>query len=156
VFVRERAGAAWRPQWAGEKTLSRSEVEHAWGGLRMQPGREPCPRRLCLPVPDACPRALPAPQALGDLRETSQGLPEQISVEVHFTFQHPQWPDGPLTAAARTQFQMSLLFQHMANLGYAIASKEDNPYLDIGCCAEFTFLRVEKLRKAAAGSGGRL
>ncbi len=40
---------------------------------------------------------------------------------------------------------MSLLFMHMASLRYAVVAREDNPDTKIGCCSEYTFLRVEIL-----------
>jgi hypothetical protein len=48
-----------------------------------------------------------------------------------------------MQVAAKNQAQMSLLFMHLANLGYGILSREDNPYNSLGCCAEYSFLRVE-------------
>jgi hypothetical protein len=79
------------------------------------------------------------PQALADLREGTQGLPEQISVELHFTGLGSGIPE----VAARNQVQMSLFFLHMANLGYGVISREDNMFGSSGCCSEYSFLRVE-------------
>jgi hypothetical protein len=83
-------------------------------------------------------------QAMGDLRETTQGLPEQIAIELHFAG-GGQLANHLPAVAARNQMQMSLLFMHMANLGYGIVSREDNPIDNIGCCSEYTFLRVEQI-----------
>jgi hypothetical protein len=58
--------------------------------------------------------------------------------------------------AAKNQVQMSLLFMHLANLGYGILSREDNPYNQLGCCSEYSFLRVETTplaQRAAAMNG---
>jgi hypothetical protein len=82
-------------------------------------------------------------QALGDLRESGQGLPEQILAEVHFQIQPGQFEKDIPPVAAKNQAQMSLLFSHLANLGYGITSREDNGYQNLGCCSEFSFLRVE-------------
>ncbi len=51
---------------------------------------------------------------------------------------------------------MSLLFMHLANLGYGVLSREDNPYNQLGCCSEYSFLRVETTplaQRAAAMNG---
>jgi hypothetical protein len=39
--------------------------------------------------------------------------------------------------------ELAVWFGHFANLGYALISREDNPY-GMHCCAEFTLLRVEQ------------
>ncbi len=83
------------------------------------------------------------PQALGDLKESSQGLPEQILAEVHFQIQPGHFEKDLPPVAAKNQAQMSLLFMHLANLGYGITSREDNGYQNLGCCSEYSFLRVE-------------
>ena len=38
--------------------------------------------------------------------------------------------------------EIALLFTHMANLGYAIVAKENNP--ECTSCSEFTLLHVER------------
>jgi hypothetical protein len=38
--------------------------------------------------------------------------------------------------------EMAIAFAHLADLGYAIVSREDNIYCN--CCSEFTFLRVQQ------------
>jgi hypothetical protein len=83
-------------------------------------------------------------QAMSDLRENTQGLPEQIAIELHFTG-GAQWANHIPVVAAKNQVQMSLFFLHMANLGYGIISREDNPDANIGCCSEYSFLRVEQM-----------
>lgn len=85
---------------------------------------------------------------MSDLRESTQGLPEQIAIELHFTG-GAQWANHIPIVSAKNQVQMSLFFLHMANLGYGIISREDNPDANIGCC------RCEqrvKEGKAAAGA----
>lgn len=37
-----------------------------------------------------------------------------------------------------------LCFHHAADLGYGVVSREANLPWGIGCCAEFTFIKVEK------------
>ncbi len=102
---------------------------------------------------DTCP-LLPAPlllQALGEIKEHWHGLPEQIALEVHFSLPGQGFPDS----AAKNGPQMSLLFSHLANLGYAVVARDDNPHMNLGCCAEFTFLKVEnRLRVAEVGPDG--
>ncbi len=70
---------------------------------------------------------------MSDLRESTQGLPEQIAIELHFTT-GGKWGNRLPIVAAKNQVQMSLFFLHMANLGYGIISREDNPDKNIGCC----------------------
>ena len=50
---------------------------------------------------------------------------------------------------ARTAAHAALYFAHMAALGYGVLHREDNP--GYGCCAEFTFLRVEHPPGAPVG-----
>jgi hypothetical protein len=102
-------------------------------------GRPPKPPK---PTPNPTPSPAPTPQALAELQETNPSLPEQIVVELHFTTgaKHNWNMRGE---AARNQFQMSMLFMHMFNLGYGIVAKEENRNA-VGCCAEYTFLRVEQ------------
>ncbi|KXZ45382.1 hypothetical protein GPECTOR_55g288 [Gonium pectorale] len=78
--------------------------------------------------------------------ETTRGLPEQISVEVHWhkvwgaqgtpEELFPQWGRPDMSA-----MDLSLFFFHLANLGYGIVSQEINDACPT--CSEFTFLRVE-------------
>eukprot|EP00808_Paulinella_micropora_P017032 g2133.t1 len=79
-------------------------------------------------------------ELLGGLAETDL-LPTQLALEVHFAH-HTLGPQGE-KAAAKQSPHMSLLFAHLAILGYAIVSREDNMYLHSGCCSEFSFLLVE-------------
>jgi hypothetical protein len=81
-------------------------------------------------------------QVLAELRESWNNLPEQIALEVHFAL-GGKWTNLFAPSAAKISAQGSMLFSHLANLGYAVVSREDNPDLNTGCCSEFTFLRVE-------------
>ncbi|KAI3432632.1 hypothetical protein D9Q98_004178 [Chlorella vulgaris] len=83
--------------------------------------------------------------------KSSCAFPMQISMEVHyhslylFTSFHnkPQyWDNMVWTMHQLSLAELAVFFQHIANLGYAIVSRDDNP-LGRGCCSEFTFLRVE-------------
>jgi hypothetical protein len=76
----------------------------------------------------------------------------QIGVEVHFQIargdpmENRGWTGGVNfggAPAAWSSSHMSLTFLHMANLGYAPIFREDNPWENLGCCSEFTFLKVE-------------
>eukprot|EP00808_Paulinella_micropora_P010207 g67526.t1 len=80
-------------------------------------------------------------QVLGELKE-SDLLPTQLALEVHFS---DKTVIGHMVAA-KLSSQMSLLFFHLASLGYAIISREDNPFWNRGCCSEFSFLLVEDHR----------
>ncbi|KAG2427614.1 hypothetical protein HXX76_012267 [Chlamydomonas incerta] len=81
--------------------------------------------------------------------EYTRFLPEQIAVEVH-------WHHG-ITNSAGLQPQwgrslfgvmdLSLFFMHLANLGYGIVNKEDNPACP--SCSEFTLFRVEANARVA-------
>ena len=67
---------------------------------------------------------------------------------MHFQIQPGQFQSDLPPVAAKNQAQMSLLFMHLANLGYGITSREDNGYQNLGCCSEFSFLRVETTTSA--------
>ena len=54
--------------------------------------------------------------------------------------------------AAKNQAHMSLMFLHMANLGYGVVSREDNGWNNIGCCSEYSFLKVEATPGAKQGA----
>lgn len=74
-------------------------------------------------------------------------LPEQIAMEVHHSaviysdkvnstnFSNLLWPAHYLDLS-----DLALFFGHLSRLGYAIASREDNPYGE--CCSEFLLVRV--------------
>jgi hypothetical protein len=63
-------------------------------------------------------------------------LPRQIVTEVHM---------GNPGSAPKTLPHLGLMMMHMASLGYGIVGKEDNIWATpAGCCAEWTFLLVEK------------
>ena len=66
---------------------------------------------------------------LSELKEHGN-LPAQISVEFHFFPATYQGPDH----------RMTILFIHLAHLGYAAFSKELNMLCE--CCCEFSFLNV--------------
>ena len=104
-------------------------------------------------------------------RESDQFLPDQLSFELHRSDQTPvEWPlpfhsvqasaNDPLYwqgAHAMSLAHVSLLFMHLANLGYGMVAKELNGQ----CCAEFTVLRVAQhidhtdLHRQAARIKGR-
>lgn len=86
-------------------------------------------------------------QVLADLKEGNPALPEQIAVEFHFATDG-EWVGHMPPVAAKNQVQMSLTFMHLANLGYAVVSREDNPSKLVGCCAEYSFLKVEQVMDA--------
>ena len=74
-------------------------------------------------------------------------LPEQVAIEVHHSkviyssvvnntnFSNLLWPAHHLDLS-----DLALFFGHLGHLGYAIASREDNPHG--GCCSEFLLVRV--------------
>jgi hypothetical protein len=79
-------------------------------------------------------------------------------VELHFAG-GGQWANHIPSVAAKNQVQMSLLFHHLATLGYGITSREDNPDGNIGCCSEYSFLRVEQVASLSSlqpGTAGRV
>jgi hypothetical protein len=89
-------------------------------------------------------------------RESDTFLPDQISFELHRSDVSPsEWPlyinkvrskdSDPLHwqgAHAMSVAHTSLLFMHLANLGYGLVAKEANGE----CCSEFTVLRVGNIR----------
>jgi hypothetical protein len=85
---------------------------------------------------------------------TDRSLPEMISIEVHHSqvvyhggsseetshykvqdFSNLLWPVQHLDLS-----DLALFFGHIGRLGYAIASREDNP--EGNCCSEFLLLRI--------------
>ena len=83
--------------------------------------------------------------------EDKPAMPFMISMELHFDgvyygteiYQDPKatntlfWPaHGPVTLA-----EMSLFMNHLAQLGYAVVSRDDNPLCPH--CTELTLLKVE-------------
>jgi len=48
------------------------------------------------------------------------------------------WPMHRLSLA-----ELAVFFTHLADLGYAVVSRDDNPQSREGCCSEFTLLRAE-------------
>jgi len=89
------------------------------------------------------------PGVLAELRHDTP-LPRQIVIEIHM---RPKDPTGIQRPAPRTPSQLALLMMHMASLGYGIVGQEDNIWGEAGCCAEWTFLHVER---PWAGPGARL
>jgi hypothetical protein len=131
-------------------------MPHAWpvGWLPRVPAAQCKPGRHALPhacalhaMPPSRHRhcLFPCPQALSDFKESWQYLPEQIALEVHFSLGAGMFP----ITTAKNSPQMTLLFSHLANLGYAVVARDDNPIASLGCCSEFTFLRVEESQLAA-------
>jgi hypothetical protein len=80
------------------------------------------------------------PAVLAELRHDTP-LPRQIVIEIHV-----RPADGTAIArpAPRTPAQLALLMMHMASLGYGVVGQEDNIWGEPGCCAEWTFLHVER------------
>lgn len=82
-------------------------------------------------------------------------FPAQIAIELHWTalyqmtaflrdrhsWQHMIWPMHDLSLA-----ELAVFFEYLAELGYAVVSREDNPLSlpGTGCCSEFTLVRVEQ------------
>lgn len=55
--------------------------------------------------------------------------------------------DAGLTCSpCLAQAELAVFFQYLAELGYAVVSREDNPLSlpGTGCCSEFTLIRVEQ------------
>ena len=89
-------------------------------------------------------------------QESDKFLPEQMSFEVHRSDDSPpEWPllvnqvqtsrNDPIHwqgAHGLTIAHVSLLFMHLANLGYGLTAKE----LNAQCCAEFNVMRVQRDR----------
>jgi len=83
---------------------------------------------------------------LGDaFHESTPSLPRQISIELHFSHHDTvdNTPYSPNIKAAKSLPHMALFFAHMANLGYGALAYKGNGYMDLGCCADYSFLRVE-------------
>ncbi|KAG2494265.1 hypothetical protein HYH03_007620 [Edaphochlamys debaryana] len=79
--------------------------------------------------------------------ENTPHLPEQIAVEIHYLSYGNKLSAGfPLFGRLPgfTVTDLALFFGHMANLGYGIVSKEDNP--ECPDCSEYTLYRVESSR----------
>lgn len=75
-------------------------------------------------------------------RETNANLPLQVSFELHYADLFAiQSGVGSWGREQLSSLQLTVLFAHITNLGYAIVSKEDNP----ACphCSEFTLLRIQ-------------
>lgn len=66
----------------------------------------------------------------------------QVVIEIHIRPKEGATALAP--PAAQTPAQVALMFMHMASIGYGVVGKEDNIWGESGCCAEFTFLHVER------------
>ncbi|KXZ48598.1 hypothetical protein GPECTOR_26g501 [Gonium pectorale] len=80
---------------------------------------------------------------LAEWKESSRGLPDQISIELHWKKFDIPHPEGLPMLYGRKEFgilDLALFMDHLVDLGYGIVSQEINP----GCpgCSEFTFVRV--------------
>lgn len=62
-------------------------------------------------------------------------------IELHFAIVNETDMDA-LDVKAKNLSQMSLMFAHLSNLGYAIFNRADNAS-PFGDCSEYSFLRVE-------------
>ncbi len=96
-------------------------------------------------------------------RESDEHLPDQISFELHRSDDSPStWPlrfdrvpadkSDPLHwqgAHSMSVAHVSLLFMHLANLGYGLVAKEANGQ----CCSEFTVLRVFQPHRLTTSMG---
>ncbi|KAL4855471.1 hypothetical protein ACK3TF_004002 [Chlorella vulgaris] len=83
----------------------------------------------------------------------SCAFPKQISMELHYHhlymmtphemnrthWDNMLWPMHELSLA-----ELVTVFGHLADLGYAATSREDNPLSVDGCCVEYSFIRVER------------
>ncbi|KXZ45397.1 hypothetical protein GPECTOR_55g303 [Gonium pectorale] len=82
--------------------------------------------------------------ALSEWESTSRGLPDQISIELHWhKFDVTPHPAGLPMLYGRKEFgvlDLALFVSQLVDLGYGIVNQEINA----GCpvCSEFTFLRV--------------
>lgn len=69
--------------------------------------------------------------------QPDMALPEELSIEIHAQVFHGdskfRFPQDPL--------HLSLVFMHLANLGYGIHTFELN-HFGPGCCTEVTLLRI--------------
>ena len=64
-------------------------------------------------------------------------LPMQMSIKLHFGTPHMKF-----FTSQRSSIHMTILFYHLAKLGYAPFSRDDK--LGDGCCSEYSLLRVEE------------
>ncbi|KAG2495386.1 hypothetical protein HYH03_006654 [Edaphochlamys debaryana] len=81
---------------------------------------------------------------MSEWTEHTPSLPEQIALEVHFLGWRAPYLSvtSPIWGRRRLGLHdLGLFFMHLANLGYGIVNKEDNPYCPH--CTEVTLLRVE-------------
>ncbi|KXZ45396.1 hypothetical protein GPECTOR_55g302 [Gonium pectorale] len=81
---------------------------------------------------------------LSEWESTSQGLPDQISIELHWRkFKATPHPAGLPMLYGRKDFgvlDLALFISQLVDLGYGIVNQEINPFCRV--CSEFTFVRV--------------
>lgn len=55
-------------------------------------------------------------------------------------------PEAEPACPQPAQAELAVFFEYLAELGYAVVSREDNPLSlpGTGCCSEFTLVRVEQ------------
>uniref|UniRef100_A0A383VJC2 Methyltransferase domain-containing protein n=1 Tax=Tetradesmus obliquus TaxID=3088 RepID=A0A383VJC2_TETOB len=71
-------------------------------------------------------------------------LPRQLAAELHI--RPAPTEDTALPAdAARSPAQLALIFSHLAGLGYGVTWRNNNMGGQPGCCAEFSWLHVERV-----------
>ena len=74
-----------------------------------------------------------------DTWQREDNLPGQLAIELHFAEQgRPSQRDSSWS-------EMSMMFVHLANLGYASTSRDDN--FHGSCCSEFSFVRLPGIRR---------
>ncbi|KAF6251797.1 methyltransferase domain-containing protein [Scenedesmus sp. NREL 46B-D3] len=71
-------------------------------------------------------------------------LPRQLAAELHIRPPPPEATVLP-AEAARSPAHVALIFSHLAALGYGVTSRSDNRGGQPGCCAEFSWLHVERV-----------
>lgn len=117
--------APWqRRSCPGGKTAVCVDAHHSARPLRAAIGRPPAPGKR----PD-----LPPPHTTNSQPHPSAGTQAYRNAEY---FNNLIWPNHQLTLG-----ELALFISHLANMGYAIVSREDN----VLCphCSELTLLRVD-------------
>lgn len=121
----------------------RYRSRHSYLPLRKRPAGSLRQLQLCSP---ATPLLLLLAAGWGE--EEGCKLPLQISMEIHYATIYFSKDKTDFSNLFWTQHEMSLgelalWFGHLANLGYGVVSREDNPG-GLHCCSEYTFLKVEQ------------
>ena len=75
--------------------------------------------------------------SLLDAWKRQDNLPDQLALEVHFG------GEGRPTIRDSSWSEMSMMFLHLANIGYAPSSRDDNFFGR--CCTEYGFIRLPRL-----------